>query len=122
MASRCSSSAAISSGSSPKVCRFTRRARRKAPTTPSARPSIGGISVTGRAALSSELTSVSSTPTDTRPITWPCVSSSGTFARTERPSEPDCTPTKVRPASTEAGSSPGSPSSDVPMSAGFGWE
>ena len=56
IASRCSSSAAISRGSSPKVCRLTRRASRNAPSAPSARPSSGGMDDSGSRAASSELT------------------------------------------------------------------
>ena len=76
----------------------------------------------GNSSTSSSPTAFSSTPTETSPMIWPFASRRGTFARIERPSDPVWTATWVWPASTAVTGSPGSWSSDLPISAGSGWE
>ena len=93
----------ISFGSRPNVCRLIRRASRSDPIAPSASPSAGGMSSTGRSCRSCSRTASSRIPTETSPTMRP-PSRIGTFARTERPSEPVCTPTYSRPDSGSLGS------------------
>src|SRR3954451_15564494 len=99
-ASRCSTSPAISVGSMPRVCRFTRRASSSEPPIPNRLATPRKTSRFGATSPSRLHTDGTSRPTAAMPITSPRRSYTGTSARTTRPPPASWLPVQAAPAST----------------------
>ncbi|WRL62083.1 hypothetical protein U6N30_18735 [Blastococcus brunescens] len=118
IASRVSSSRAISSGSRPKMRRRSSRTTRTDPSAPTSAAPPSQATRTGASRSNSAASSRSRMPTETAPITLPSAPRTGTLARSDSPRVPVSVPTNTSPASVVLGSV----DTRSPMRSGSGWE